>query len=179
MVAEYFNGQNQPWFWKWKKRNLNVIETAEFTNLNNLLRQVELSDVRDNWVWLGDPSGTFTVASMKTTLFKVYGHSGSFVLPWNNWVPKKLNIFMWKATMDRLATKEALSFRNIHVGSIGCDLCGEGVETSCHLFTSCPLAMAIWNAISSWCQTPPIYAHSIRDLLNLHTTTLLCYKKKK
>ncbi|KAJ0954972.1 hypothetical protein HanRHA438_Chr00c03g0844201 [Helianthus annuus] len=48
-------------------------------------------------------------------------------------------------------------------------MCGEVNESSEHLFVSCGLGQALWQAISSWCKVTPIYAFGLKDILELHT----------
>ncbi|KAI7757531.1 hypothetical protein M8C21_017077, partial [Ambrosia artemisiifolia] len=78
--------------------------------------KVVLSDARDNWQWLLDDSGCFSVQSTKLWLFKTDQQVRTFVLDWSKWVPLKVNTFVWRAEMERIATKTALARWNIQVG---------------------------------------------------------------
>ncbi|XP_076925934.1 uncharacterized protein LOC143588928 [Bidens hawaiensis] len=49
-----------------------------------------------------------------------------------------------------------------------CPACGEADETTGHVFVSCSLAQAVWQAVSTWCMVPHIFAFSIRDILELY-----------
>ncbi|KAF5796881.1 putative reverse transcriptase zinc-binding domain-containing protein [Helianthus annuus] len=92
----------------------------------------------------------------------------NFVMEWNTWVPKKVNIFMWKDEIGIIATLKALERRNINVGSLVCRICEDGDKSSEHLLTSCYFATVIWNLVSNWCEVRPIYPFSIRDLTDAH-----------
>ncbi|GKE82681.1 RNA-directed DNA polymerase, eukaryota, reverse transcriptase zinc-binding domain protein, partial [Tanacetum coccineum] len=42
------------------------------------------------------------------------------IMQWNTWLPKKVNIFIWRVVLDRLPHLENLIARDVHVDS---DLC--------------------------------------------------------
>ncbi|KAJ0497884.1 putative reverse transcriptase zinc-binding domain-containing protein [Helianthus annuus] len=100
-------------------------------------------------------------------------------MDWNNWVPLKANIFLWKAEMNRIPTLTALTSRSIQVGTTVCKLCGHDEETSEHLFTSCFFASQVWWLVANWCKVPPIFAFSTRDLLLVHKVQRLDRRLKK
>ncbi|KAJ0545158.1 putative reverse transcriptase zinc-binding domain-containing protein [Helianthus annuus] len=53
------------------------------------------------------------------------------------WVPSKCNIFLWRANLDRIPTRQALAKRNIWLESEVCAFCGEATESVDHIFTGC------------------------------------------
>ncbi|XP_022024771.1 uncharacterized protein LOC110925113 [Helianthus annuus] len=81
--------------------------------------------------------------------------------------------------MDRIATVDALSRRNIDVGSSLCGLCGDGEESVDHLFTSCSVASMLWTYIINWCKCHNMVIFSFRDLIEIHNHTGLDGKKKE
>ncbi|XP_022031165.1 uncharacterized protein LOC110932116 [Helianthus annuus] len=97
-------------------------------------------------------------------------NDNSFVLEWCKWIPIKCDVFSWRAEMGRIPTADALRMRGISVGDGLCPLCRSEEETSVHLFTSCLVASVLWQKVSSWCRMPPIFAFSVRDLLDVHKT---------
>ena len=70
--------------------------------------------------------------------------------------------------MDRIATMDALAVRNVPVETQLCSLCSDGEESADHLIISCYIAAATWQAISDWCNIPPLFAFSIKELLLVH-----------
>ncbi|XP_076941933.1 uncharacterized protein LOC143611641 [Bidens hawaiensis] len=142
-------GNDTVWKWDWKRLNLSQNEAIEFSECLNLVQQASFSNTPDRWVWPNDPSGVFSVNSMKKILFNISNPSAPFILKWNSWVPKKVNIHVWKAEMDRPSTLVALSKRNIEVGPVKCRLCGDYEESSDHLLTSCYFATLIWQFVSN------------------------------
>ncbi|KAJ0836378.1 putative RNA-directed DNA polymerase [Helianthus annuus] len=161
-------GDTGVWTWRWKRRRLNQLESNELDLLLVMLQQIHINQNPDRWLWLADNEVEFSVKSMKKLLSDANGLAAPFVIEWNNWVPLKANILVWKAEMDRLPTLTALRSRNVQVDSTLCKLCGHEEETSEHLFTSCIFASLIWQAVAAWCKVPHIYAFSVRDLLLVH-----------
>ncbi|XP_022024548.1 uncharacterized protein LOC110924877 [Helianthus annuus] len=72
--------------------------------------------------------------------------------------------------MSRIPTTDALSRRGIDIGDGLCPLCSSEEESTDHLLTSCVVAVILWQKISLWCRIPPIFAFSIKDLLEIHKT---------
>ncbi|KAJ0535926.1 putative reverse transcriptase zinc-binding domain-containing protein [Helianthus annuus] len=83
---------------------------------------------------------------MKKVLFEKHLNDSHFIMDWNNWIPKKVNILAWKAEMDRLPTRCALARRNVNVESALCKWCGEYDETSDHIFSSCYISTIILHS---------------------------------
>uniref|UniRef100_A0A251TWR6 Putative reverse transcriptase zinc-binding domain-containing protein n=1 Tax=Helianthus annuus TaxID=4232 RepID=A0A251TWR6_HELAN len=91
------------------------------------------SDRKDEWRWVLDGSGKFTVRSIKEHLVLHRYSIPEYVHRWNNWVPKKVGILTWRANLDRLPTRCALARRNINVPNVLCPMCGEAQETTEHI----------------------------------------------
>ncbi|XP_035841291.1 uncharacterized protein LOC118488184 [Helianthus annuus] len=132
------------------------------------MRDVNLSDCNDRWLWLPEDSGEFSVKSAFVLVGSKEVDSSRFIWEWCKWIPLKCNVFAWRAVMERLPTKVELRKRNIQVGEVTCPLCGSGEESADHLFTACSFATAIWSKISSWCKVPFIMAFSFKDVLVAH-----------
>ncbi|GKC01005.1 RNA-directed DNA polymerase, eukaryota, reverse transcriptase zinc-binding domain protein, partial [Tanacetum coccineum] len=86
---------------------------------------------------------------------------------WNTWVPRKVNVCAWRVAMDRLPTRENLLRRGlINLDSSSCFFCGSDVESKEHCFLSCPKIKLIWLKIWSWWKVPPLFNHSLDDILH-------------
>ncbi|XP_076916199.1 uncharacterized protein LOC143575815 [Bidens hawaiensis] len=72
-----------------------------------------------------------------------------------------------------------LAKRNVIVGSLYCPTCGESEETTEHVFVSCGLAQAVWQAVSIWCKVPHIFAFGIRDIFELYKFINVSKRKVK
>ncbi|KAJ0805669.1 putative RNA-directed DNA polymerase [Helianthus annuus] len=128
------------WRWDWRRQPLSTEEMLEFQQLNDILQHVSVSSGPDQWVWNLDPSGQFNVGSIKNSINILNRVRPDYVVKWNGWVPKKVGMVAWRAQVERLLTRVALSRRGVPVQSADCVLCGEYNETSDHILVSCDFA---------------------------------------
>ncbi|XP_076919810.1 uncharacterized protein LOC143580751 [Bidens hawaiensis] len=154
--------------WSWKKEPTSKAELEEFEELSEFISQVLLNMGVDEWRWEGDANGCFSVAGVRGWLSKINVGSSDYVLDWCKWVPDKCNIFMWRALLDRLPTKTALSRRNIDIGNTQCIFCDESEETVDHVFTGCGFSMTVWEGILRWCSLPNFFVFSLKDVIEMH-----------
>ncbi|KAF5765755.1 putative transcription factor WD40-like family [Helianthus annuus] len=84
---------------------------------------------------------------------------------WSKWVPKKINIFVWRAVLNRLPTVSNLQVRNCFSSDIKCCLCDDSEETAEHLLCSCIVASRVWSYIERWCKVSRFFVFSVRDLI--------------
>ncbi|GKA08346.1 putative RNA-directed DNA polymerase [Tanacetum coccineum] len=97
------------------------------------------ADGADKWVWSFDTSGSF----------------------------KKVNICVWRASLNRLPTRVNLDLRGINMASNICPFCNTCVEDIEHCLINCSHSLAIWRKIWSWWNMPsPLSfpSFSIRDI---------------
>ncbi|XP_022019793.1 uncharacterized protein LOC110919854 [Helianthus annuus] len=133
----------------------------------------------DRWVWGHDNSENFTVASIKRIAELIGRAVPEYQFVWNSYVPKKVGIVPWRALLERLPTRVALTARSVNIGDTSCVLCGDYEETSEHLFVSCQFAQSVWLVMAQWCKSPPVIAFSLRDILDAHMFLPGSKKKKK
>ncbi|KAL4584731.1 hypothetical protein LXL04_009340 [Taraxacum kok-saghyz] len=69
---------------------------------------------------------------------------------WINWVPLKINCFVWRLSLDRIPLSNNLVKRGISVNSMACKLCNMGDESVDHVFFRCDFALCVWNWICNW-----------------------------
>ncbi|PWA53583.1 hypothetical protein CTI12_AA443610 [Artemisia annua] len=65
-------------------------------------------------------------------------------------VPKKVNIFLWRAALNRLPTSSNLINKGINLASAHCLFCNAHEETLDHCLISCPNIRTTWLKIWSW-----------------------------
>ncbi|KAM0042518.1 putative reverse transcriptase zinc-binding domain-containing protein [Helianthus debilis subsp. tardiflorus] len=166
------------WSWDWMREPRSTQETEEWENLFGILGSSRGSGKEDSWKWLGDDSGSFSVASVRGRLHEDLETSNNYVMKWSKWIPSKCSIFMWRAEMNRLPTLDTLKRRNIQVDSSTCIICGTNEETVEHILIGCRVANVVWSFVSSWSKVPPIFGISVRDLMELHNHVNLSAIKK-
>ncbi|GJW46396.1 hypothetical protein Tco_0078042 [Tanacetum coccineum] len=101
----------------------------------------------DRWRWTLCEDGEFKVKDLSRLIEEKILHveTGTQETLWNKLVPKKVNIFVWRALKKTLVRKE-LDKRGIDFGTRFFVLlaykCG-GIM--CHSWVMCDLAMSVWN----------------------------------
>ncbi|GJX20869.1 putative RNA-directed DNA polymerase [Tanacetum coccineum] len=112
---------------------------------------------RDKWSWSYEASGCFKVNVLtKAIEFNLHGdHSLGSHHKWNSWIPKKVNIMAWRASLDRLATRSNLMARGVILLSINCPFCGLEPEVLDHVLVRCHRVCGIWRKVWSWWNLPP------------------------
>lgn len=166
------------WSWNWSKQPNSEVERTEWERLIGLLVVARGNGGLDSWRWEGDPSGVFSVASVRRHMANRVGDSTRSVVNWSKWVPVKVNIFMWRAALNRIPTSAALRRRNIEIDTMACSLCGVDDETVDHLFSGCGVAGEVWRCLSSWCSIPEIFGFDFKDILEAHKFSPLSPGKK-
>ncbi|KAI3815120.1 hypothetical protein L1987_14776 [Smallanthus sonchifolius] len=152
--------------WDWNRPPNADEEMVDLDRPLGLLNAVNWRSAGDRWKWQLEPSGCFSVSSIKTNLERVSGSTPNYKFKWNPWVPKKVSIVAWRAEKDRLPTVDALIRRNIPVQDTWCGFCGDHMDTMEHVILACDFAQDVWQVISMWCKAMPFFAADVRDLLD-------------
>jgi len=132
--------------WDWEEM---LVEECRLL-LANVVLQVNYID---QWRWSRDPAGSYTVRSAYDLLTSEGSNMLTEVsdLIWHRQVPLKVSILAWCLFRTQLPTKPNLVTR----GMLGPDAqmcvayCGE-VETTQHLFLSCPIFSRLWHLVRAW-----------------------------
>ncbi|GKC33644.1 putative RNA-directed DNA polymerase, eukaryota, reverse transcriptase zinc-binding domain protein [Tanacetum coccineum] len=134
------------WAWRSPPRGRAL---DEFTNLVSCIGNLTLDgDGIDKWSWADEALGIF---KFNTLSKKIQNLSlNNFVLGkhhyWNSWIPRKVNICVWRASLDRLPSRANLSILGIVLSSTSCPFCDialEDIEHSLGVF-QCSI-WAIWK----------------------------------
>ena len=147
------------WNFNWR-RDTFLWENNLMDNLLHLLRRVSLEEEEDEWIWLPEEGGMFSVSSTYKLLeeFMVLEDGLSveeeevFIKLWRNLAPSKVVAFSWMALMDRIPTRSNLAYRRILAPGepCGCVLCGHGDKITTHLFVHCEVVVLIWRKVLDW-----------------------------
>ncbi|XP_071708041.1 uncharacterized protein [Rutidosis leptorrhynchoides] len=68
----------------------------------------------------------------------------------NRLVPKKFEIFAWRATKKLLPVRTELDKKGIDLHSVRCPLCDDGLESVDHTLIFCKYAVETWDRIFKW-----------------------------
>ena len=66
---------------------------------------------------------------------------------WNLWIPKKVNICVWRVVIDRLPTRVNLLRCGVLLASSSCPICGNVEETIEHCIILYPRILRAWRKI--------------------------------
>ncbi|GJV02489.1 RNA-directed DNA polymerase, eukaryota, reverse transcriptase zinc-binding domain protein [Tanacetum coccineum] len=125
-------------------------ELSQLEALQDILKDVVLSDQHDTWIWSLDGADGFSVASVRQLVDSHILVVDQFATRWNRCVPIKINVFMWRLLLNKLPSRVNLDRRGIDVGSILCPICQDDVESVYHLFFSCEMAKDLWDLLAKW-----------------------------
>lgn len=97
-----------------------------------------------------------------------------FRILWSLNIMPKWKFFLWKLHHNRLATGANLVRRGIGTSS-ACPICLEDVETTYHMFLTCPLAMEAWTSYTPLTPPAPNQGDSVSpwlevQILQLHSS---------
>ncbi|PWA67413.1 RNA-directed DNA polymerase, eukaryota [Artemisia annua] len=120
---------------------------------------------KDRWVWSGDGTRVFIVASGRSII-----DTGTLVIDntptrWSKDVPIKINVFIWKLLLDKLPTRDNLEEKGLDAPSTLCGICDDVTESSSHIFLSFQVATEIWRQICRWWDLDIPHLSSMKDLL--------------
>ncbi|GKD23756.1 RNA-directed DNA polymerase, eukaryota [Tanacetum coccineum] len=119
---------------------------------------------RDEWVWLLDPNNGFTVKKTRIHLDDASLPDASISTRWCRFIPKKVNIFVWRALRDRLPTRWNLSIKGVELEYIICPNCSSSPETVQHSLWACIHATYIWHKVFTWLDLPYTSPASLPDV---------------
>ena len=140
----------------------------EFEDLLIILQNVVMSnDCRDKWRWTLQDDGKFTALSANKNGGgeNVGVESDGQQTLWNDWIPKKVNIFVWRALKGRIPVRVELDKRGIDLDSSLCPCCDSAVESCEHSLVWCNFAMSVWEKVYRWWKIGDVNAFSISELL--------------
>ncbi|KAA3457985.1 reverse transcriptase [Gossypium australe] len=149
-VADLINSNEREW-------NRSLIGNTFLEAEAELILQIPLAMKahEDLLVWNGELSDEFSVRSSYILLQNcdptAYAlqdiYRGFYNKLWKIDIPLKIKLFIWKISLNYLATRVNMSLRNLTSNSL-CPRCGVGEETMNHLFRGCPVSVTIWTDLS-------------------------------
>ncbi|GJR02955.1 RNA-directed DNA polymerase, eukaryota, reverse transcriptase zinc-binding domain protein [Tanacetum coccineum] len=122
----------------------------------------------DMWRWVQVEDGVFKVKELTRLVEEKILHveSGGQETISNKLVPKKVNIFVWRALKGRLSVRVELDRRGIDLDLVLCPSCNNMVESCAHSLVTCDLAMSVWEKVFSWWKVGIVNAFSIDEFFS-------------
>ncbi|KAK9065169.1 hypothetical protein SSX86_016552 [Deinandra increscens subsp. villosa] len=136
--------------WMWRRPLRGGIESVQFDRLCALLNNQSLGVDDDSWQWNLDGESDFIVKNVRHRIDDHKLPSLPLSTRWNKWIPKKINICIWRLLLNRLPVRSNLIEKDIPIRDLGCVLCDSNFETSLHVFSRCPVFNALWRDIKNW-----------------------------
>nr|GEV96149.1 putative exostosin-like protein [Tanacetum cinerariifolium] len=69
---------------------------------------------------------------------------------WNSWIPCKINVCVWRDSINRLPTRANLSSCGIPIPSTLCPFSANEVENIEHCLLLCPFIKSVWRKVYGW-----------------------------
>ncbi|GJS74378.1 RNA-directed DNA polymerase, eukaryota [Tanacetum coccineum] len=129
--------------------------------LTQAVSHVALREGQDRLWWDIDIQGMFSVGITRKFIDNQTLLGSNVATRWCSLLPRKVNIFMWRARLNKLPTRYNLSRKGIEIASIMCPVCGVSMESLSHVLFTCTLAKEVWNRMYNWCQV------DVRDINDL------------
>ncbi|XP_071695868.1 uncharacterized protein [Rutidosis leptorrhynchoides] len=159
--------------WNWIRNPIGRTE-SEYNQLLVLLSHVHLDNSkRDCWTWSLSNSGNFNVKALTNIIEEnsTTSNGQQEATIRNNLVPKKLEVFVWRAIKKRLPVRYELDKRGIDLHSVLCPLCNDDIETVDHSFLFCKHSMELWERVFRWWGFGSFSNLSLHEILRGNTPT--------
>ncbi|PWA65459.1 RNA-directed DNA polymerase, eukaryota [Artemisia annua] len=149
---------NGHWRWDWCRDVRGGAENQQLQLLIEAVSYVSLHESQDKLWWDIDIQGMFSVGITRKYIDNQTLLGSYIATRWCSSLPRKVNIFMWRARLDKLPTRYNLSSKGIEIASIMCPIRGVSMESLSHVLFTCTLAKEVWTRVYNWCQV------TVRDM---------------
>nr|GFA91611.1 RNA-directed DNA polymerase, eukaryota [Tanacetum cinerariifolium] len=126
------------------------VKRQQWDDLNFVSGSVILSASKDRWICDLNGDGVFRVKVVRTILDDIFLPSAADATRWVKYIPIKINIFAWRARLDRLPTRSNIFRRGVVLDSYLCPLCGLVPEDIHHVLFRCDTAKLVFRRICRW-----------------------------
>ncbi|XP_071718805.1 uncharacterized protein [Rutidosis leptorrhynchoides] len=129
---------------------------------------------KDSWRWTPGGNGMFTTKALSdmVTSIPIPTNDSNVETLHNKLVPKKFDVFVWRARKLRLLVLVELDKRGIDLHSVRCPLYDDDIETVNHSLIFCKYAFEVWGKVFDWWGRGGIPYITVGDLfLNMGQTT--------
>lgn len=135
----------------------------ELSKLREDLSEVQLSEGRDEVVWLLEKLQKYSTKSLYSLLTSCGVLDTQMMMVWKCPIPLKVKIFVWMTAHDRIQCGVQLKKKmwSVPEKSLIC----ESYETSDHIMFQCPIAVFLWAFVRDcfgWSVSPTSCASMFR-----------------
>ncbi|XP_071728117.1 uncharacterized protein [Rutidosis leptorrhynchoides] len=131
--------------WDWTRQPAGRAE-SQLAEITSLCAGTNCdSSKQDSWTWVLSSSGHFTVKAL-SRIIEDQWHSSPLGIEEtnrNNVLPKKLEVFVWRAIKKRIPVRHEIDKSGIDLHSVRCPFCDDDVETIEHSLIFCKYAMDV------------------------------------
>ncbi|XP_071713984.1 uncharacterized protein [Rutidosis leptorrhynchoides] len=108
--------------------------------------------VCDKNVSVQDCNGVYSVSNLVEIIdgTALASHTDSMETLRNRLVPKKIEVFIWRARRGRIPVRLELDKRGIDLHSTRCPVCDGDLESVEHVLFLCRFAKDIWGKVLNW-----------------------------
>nr|GEW95706.1 hypothetical protein [Tanacetum cinerariifolium] len=128
-----------------------------------LLDTVSLSSSHDRWYCDFNGDGSFLVKDIREHIDDLFLRSSTDATRWVKCMPIKVNVFVWRARLDRIPTRCNLLNRGVEFESSLCPVCGLMPEDVNHILFKCDLAVSVFRRICHWWDIQYFDVNSLRN----------------
>ncbi|GJW74518.1 RNA-directed DNA polymerase, eukaryota [Tanacetum coccineum] len=107
----------------------------------NKIGQLNIDVNEDTCTWSLGPNDTFTVKDARYRIDQNILPTLAHATTWDKSIPRKVNVFMWRLSSDRLPHRLNLFSRGMDIPAISCPSCNANVESANHIFFECDIAI--------------------------------------
>nr|GEX15917.1 RNA-directed DNA polymerase, eukaryota [Tanacetum cinerariifolium] len=148
MVASQLGSSSVDAFFRRSVRD--GVERRQWDDLSSVSGSVTLSASKDRWICDLNGHGVFRVKEVRTILDDVFLPSVADATRWVKYIPIKINVFAWRAQLDRLPTRSNLVHRGVVLDSSLCPLCGLVPRDIHHVLFRCNTVKLVFRRICRW-----------------------------
>ncbi|XP_071739899.1 uncharacterized protein [Rutidosis leptorrhynchoides] len=138
--------------WEWS-RSPSGRTAGELDDMSVLISNFKFSGTsKDVWNWSLAHVGKLTVKGLSNLIEENLNpvNNSTCETMRNKLVPKKLEVFVWRALQNRIHARLELYKRGIDLHSVRCPLCDDDLESVSHSLIFCKDAMEIWDRVFAW-----------------------------
>ncbi|XP_071709126.1 uncharacterized protein [Rutidosis leptorrhynchoides] len=154
LIVDQMLGDSNSWYVSWKWTRTPTGRTSnEWEELSNLISAFVFNcDKEDSWRCNLQPNGKFTTSTLRNLIDeKILPpstlHAETML---NNLIPKKIGLFIWRASIKRLPVRIELDKWGIDLDSLRCPTCNNDVKSVEHVLLKCPFAKDVWDRTFRW-----------------------------